>query len=246
MYKFLGILLVALSLHAQENLECNPDQFQNSPLEHIENDVSSILSKSPEIQKEKLNKLIQMAENNFTHFLEYKSCEPYKTLADLNHEERYKDFNKSCLKIENELVQKVKNSGCAFSTAFCWRYVKCALMQSGFVDSYLESANAIDVKKEKILEQNDFKDIFEEQKSSISKDQIPYGAILVYKHRDQPNHPGHIEIKTPSGYVSDFRSQTPIDETLKGARVLVGVYIPSELNYHELPPNQPALARNEE
>ena len=42
-------------------------------------------------------------------------------------------------------------------------------MQSGFVDSYLESANAIDVKKEKILEQNGFKDIFEEHTGLMSE-----------------------------------------------------------------------------
>ena len=95
------------------------------------------------------------------------------------------------------------------SIARCWRYVKQALLAAKAVDSYPKTAYAKQAGSE-LQRNHGFKKI-------KVKDpyKAPVGAVLVYGGRGA----GHVEIRTPSGFVSDFASAKP------SRRPLVGVYV---------------------
>lgn len=96
----------------------------------------------------------------------------------------------------------------AHSKSRCWRYVKEALLAAGAVDSYPKTALAKQAGEE-LVRNYGFK------KLPISNPYAaPVGAVLVYTARGA----GHVEIRTKTGFVSDFRAPKP------SKRRLIGVY----------------------
>lgn len=98
----------------------------------------------------------------------------------------------------------------AHSKSRCWHYVKEALLASGAVTSYPKTALAKQAGDELVRD-------FGFKKLPIRDPYAaPVGSVLVYfKGR---NRPGHVEIRTKTGFVSDFRSKVPC------RYALVGVY----------------------
>jgi hypothetical protein len=91
----------------------------------------------------------------------------------------------------------------------CWRYVKSALVEARVVDSYPGTAYAKQAGDE-LSQEYGFKKI-----PISSPFRAPVGAVLVYGGKG----PGHVEIRTRHGFVSDFESETP------SPRPLIGVYV---------------------
>lgn len=100
----------------------------------------------------------------------------------------------------------------AHSRSACWRYVKEALLASGAVDSYPKTAYAKEAGKELVGS-------YGFQKLSVRDPfKAPVGSVLVY---GASRAAGHVEFRTKSGFVSDFRSKVP------SRRPLIGVYAKS-------------------
>ena len=96
----------------------------------------------------------------------------------------------------------------ARTKARCWRYVKQALVAAGAVASYPKTVFAKQAGAE-LTRDYGFK------KLPISNPYAaPVGAVLVYTAKG----PGHVEIRTKNGFVSDFRTPTP------SRRKLIGIY----------------------
>ena len=94
-------------------------------------------------------------------------------------------------------------------TWHCWKYVKDALLAANVVKSRPTSAWAKQAGDE-LCRNYGF------TKLRISNPyKAPVGAVVVYGGPDA----GHVEIRTPSGFVSDFVSRTSYP------RPLVGVYV---------------------
>jgi len=98
----------------------------------------------------------------------------------------------------------------AHSKSRCWHYVKEALLASGAVNSYPKTALAKQAGDELVRDYG-FKKLPIRDPYAA-----PIGSVLVYYKG--PRKPGHVEIRTKTGFVSDFRSK----EACKSA--LVGVY----------------------
>ena len=97
----------------------------------------------------------------------------------------------------------------AHSKSRCWRYVKTALMASGAISSYPKTPYAKQAAEELVRDYG-FKRL------PISDPYAaPVGAVLVYGAKRAT---GHVEIRTKTGFVSDFRSPTP------SKRELIGVF----------------------
>ena len=97
----------------------------------------------------------------------------------------------------------------AHSKSRCWRYVKQALLAAGAIDSYPKTALAKQAGNE-LVQEYGFK------KLAVSDPyKAPLGAVLVYTAKGAP---GHVEIRTKTGFVSDFKTATP------SKRKLIGVY----------------------
>jgi hypothetical protein len=91
----------------------------------------------------------------------------------------------------------------------CWHYVKDALVDARVVDSRPTSPWAKEAGDE-LCRRYGF------VKLKIRKPtQAPVGAVLVYGGPDA----GHVEIRTATGYVSDFISATPYPRPFIGAYV---------------------------
>jgi len=97
------------------------------------------------------------------------------------------------------------------SISRCWRYVKQALLAAGAVDSYPKTAYARQAAVE-LPQSYGFKKL-----KTLDPAKAPVGAVLVYGGRDA----GHVEIKTTTGYVSDFRSNRPYTHK----RPLIGIFV---------------------
>jgi len=97
----------------------------------------------------------------------------------------------------------------AHSRSQCWRYVKEALLASGSVDSYPQTALARQAGDE-LVSRYGFKRL-----PVRDPYEAPIGAVLVY---GSGRAAGHVEIRTAHGFVSDFRTPTP------SRRPLIGVY----------------------
>ncbi|MDQ6626279.1 MAG: hypothetical protein M3Y69_09130 [Verrucomicrobiota bacterium] len=97
----------------------------------------------------------------------------------------------------------------AHSKSRCWHYVKEALLAAGAVSSRPKSEYAKDAGDELVasfgFRRLPIRDPFA----------APIGAVLVYGSRRAA---GHVEIRTKTGFVSDFRSPKP------SKRPLLGVY----------------------
>lgn len=98
----------------------------------------------------------------------------------------------------------------AHSRSRCWRYVKQALLASGAVDSYPQTALARQAGDE-LVRRYGFKRL-----ALRDPYQAPVGAVLVY---GAGRAAGHVEIRTKRGFVSDFRASTP------SRRPLIGIYL---------------------
>jgi hypothetical protein len=97
----------------------------------------------------------------------------------------------------------------AHSRRRCWAYVKDALVASGVVSSRPGTALAKQAGDE-LVQKYGFKKL-----PVTDPYKAPVGAVLVYTAKGAP---GHVEIRTQDGFVSDFRSKTP------SPRPLIGVY----------------------
>jgi len=100
----------------------------------------------------------------------------------------------------------------AHSREQCWHYVKEALLASGAVSSYPKTVNAKDAAKE-LVSSYGFRKL-----GVRDPYKAPVGSVLVYNAK---NGAGHVEIRTKSGFASDFRSKIP------SPRPLIGVYTKS-------------------
>lgn len=90
----------------------------------------------------------------------------------------------------------------------CWRYIKTALLQAGAVHAYPSSLYAREAGAE-LVTRHGF------VRLPISDPYLaPVGAVIVYTGHG----PGHVEMRTENGFVSDFRS------TRACPWQLVGVY----------------------
>jgi len=91
----------------------------------------------------------------------------------------------------------------------CWHYVKDALLAARVIDSRPTSPWAKEAGDELCQRYG-----FVKLKVRTPK-QAPVGAVLVYGGADA----GHVEIRTATGYVSDFVSSTPYPRPFIGAYV---------------------------
>ena len=97
----------------------------------------------------------------------------------------------------------------AHSHAQCWHYVKAALIAAGVINSYPQSAYAYQAGEE-------LSRVYGFKKLSVRDPyKAPVGSVLVYNNKKGA---GHVEIRTKSGFASDFRSKIP------SPRPLIGVY----------------------
>lgn len=97
----------------------------------------------------------------------------------------------------------------AHSKSRCWRYVKEALLAAGAVDSRPKTALAKQAAGE-LVQNYGFKRLPIRDPYAA-----PIGAVLVY---GASRAAGHVEIRTKTGFVSDFRSPKP------SKRPLIGVF----------------------
>lgn len=95
----------------------------------------------------------------------------------------------------------------AHSLSQCWHFVKEALVAAGVVKSRPQTTLAKQAGQE-LVNNYGFK------KLPVSNPyEAPVGSVLVYGARRAA---GHVEIRTESGFVSDFRSKTPSRRPLLG------------------------------
>src|SRR5262249_43556814 len=100
----------------------------------------------------------------------------------------------------------------AHSLSKCWHFVKEALVAAGVVKSRPQTTLAKQAGQE-LVKNYGFK------KLPVSNPyEAPVGSVLVY---DAKRAAGHVEIRTETGFVSDFRSKTP------SHRPLIGVFAKS-------------------
>ena len=100
----------------------------------------------------------------------------------------------------------------AHSLSKCWRFVKEALVAAGVVKSRPQTPLAKQAGQE-LVNNYGFK------KLPVSNPyEAPVGSVLVYGAKRAA---GHVEIRTETGFVSDFRSKTP------SPRPLIGVFAKS-------------------
>ncbi len=95
------------------------------------------------------------------------------------------------------------------STSRCWRYVKDALLAANIVETRPKTGYAKQAAGELTADYG-FKRIRE-----TNPYKAPVGSVLVYGGRGA----GHVEFRTPQGFVSDFVSLKP------SPRPLIGIYI---------------------
>ncbi len=93
------------------------------------------------------------------------------------------------------------------STLKCWRFVKTALLQAGSVSSYPQTVYAKEAGRE-LVENYGFVKLAVRNPS-----RAPVGSVLVYGGRGA----GHVELRTTTGFVSDYRSRTPAGLPFIGA-----------------------------
>ena len=100
----------------------------------------------------------------------------------------------------------------AHSLSKCWHFVKEALVAAGVVKSRPQTTLAKQAGQE-LVNNYGFK------KLPVSNPyEAPVGSVLVY---DAKRAAGHVEIRTETGFASDFRSKTP------SPRPLIGVFAKS-------------------
>ena len=121
-------------------------------------------------------------------------------------------FGKVDKHIDSRLMQAAsiaEERAHAHSRSMCWHYVKEALLASHVIDSRPKTELARDAASE-LVSNYGFKRL-----SVTDPFAAPVGSVLVY---GTSHSVGHVEFRTKSGFVSDFRSPTP------SRRPLLGVY----------------------
>ena len=98
----------------------------------------------------------------------------------------------------------------ARSKSKCWRYVKQALLASGAITSYPKTALAKQAGDE-LVRDHGF-----EKLPITDPNAAPVGAVIVYYKGAKL--PGHVEIRTKDGFVSDFKTKNP------SPHPVIGVY----------------------
>ena len=98
----------------------------------------------------------------------------------------------------------------ARSKSKCWRYVKQALLASGAVNSYPKTALAKQAGDE-LVREHGF-----EKLPITDPHAAPVGSVIVYYKGAKL--PGHVEIRTKDGFVSDFETKSP------SPHPVIGVY----------------------
>jgi hypothetical protein len=106
-------------------------------------------------------------------------------------------------------AQIAQNRARPQTTWRCWRYVKDALLAADVITSRPESAWAKEAGEE-LCRRFGFRRL-----ELRDPWKAPLGAVIVYGGPDA----GHVEMRTASGFVSDFESPTPYP------RPLVGIYV---------------------
>tara|TARA_B100001248_G_C27399060_1_gene468346 strand:- start:4683 stop:5705 length:1023 start_codon:yes stop_codon:yes gene_type:complete len=102
------------------------------------------------------------------------------------------------------------------SLSLCYAYVKQMLSDGGGLIS-LYPGGSIAYHATKELPKAGFVDLLDNpyyQDLIQEPEQAPRGSVLVYRRR---NRPGHIEIRTRDGFLSDYYSSKPITKTKNGA-----------------------------
>lgn len=94
-------------------------------------------------------------------------------------------------------------------TWHCWKYVKDALLAAQVVQNRPETAWARQAGTE-LTTRYGFKKL-----STMNPYKAPVGAVIVYGGQDA----GHVELRTASGFVSDFVSRVPYP------RPVLGIYV---------------------
>ena len=118
------------------------------------------------------------------------------------------------------------------SLSYCARYVGAALVESGLAERYPER-HAINYHEPfydhgavlpNLGFENIIADLSVENREFADPSQIPIGAIIVYEGGSY----GHIEVKTDTGYISDFVAEQPLSQSNHTERIRtpVGVYLP--------------------
>lgn len=92
----------------------------------------------------------------------------------------------------------------AHSKAACWHYVKHALFSAGVINSYPKTAYAAQAGDE-LMRSYGFKRLPIRDPYAA-----PIGAVLVYGNKNR----GHVEIRTKTGFVSDYHSKYRCDYPL--------------------------------
>lgn len=100
----------------------------------------------------------------------------------------------------------------AHSRSRCWHYVKEALLAAGVLDSRPKSELAKEAADD-LVRNYGFRKLAVRDPYAA-----PVGAVLVYGARRAA---GHVELRTKTGFVSDFLSKTP------SRRPLLGIYAKS-------------------
>ncbi len=118
----------------------------------------------------------------------------------------------SGLRYDSRMVRAAEiaaNRARKHSISRCWRYVKTALLASEVIDTYPKTAYAkqagAELQKSYGFERLRVSDPYK----------APLGSVLVYGGRGA----GHVELRTPTGFVSDFASLKP------SPRPLIGVFV---------------------
>jgi hypothetical protein len=86
------------------------------------------------------------------------------------------------------------------STGWCWHYVKVALLKAGAVQSYPKTNYAKQAVTELTRSYG-----FVELRNVKTPTAAPVGAVLVYGAKGA----GHVELRAPNGFVSDYFSKRP-------------------------------------
>lgn len=96
----------------------------------------------------------------------------------------------------------------ARSKSRCWRYVKQALLAAGAVTSYPKTEFAKEAGDELVRD-------FGFEKLPINDPYAaPVGSVIVYYKGEKL--PGHVEIRTKEGFVSDFKTKNPSPHPVLG------------------------------
>lgn len=91
------------------------------------------------------------------------------------------------------------------SIASCYKYVKIALQAAGFVDVYLAGIPAKEAGAQ--LAKYGFVNLLDKPDHKMdSPHDAPVGAVIVYDVTDNSKY-GHIEIRIPDGFASDYKSR---------------------------------------